>query len=481
MSVIDRETLLRNFERQIDAESAALFVGAGMSRAAGFVDWKNLMREVAEELHLDVEKETDLIALAQFHHNQRRNRSAINQRLVEEFSRDAAPTENHSIIAQLPISVVWTTNYDHLLENAYGEMHRRIDIKRRDVDFAVSKPRTDVTICKMHGDVDMPDEAVLTKEDYATFEQRRPLFSVHLSGQLVSRSFLFLGYSFSDPNVDYILTRIRAYLRDNKREHYCVMRDVARVDCEDEAEYHYRKRQLELRIEDLQNYGIQTHLVQQYSEVTEILRELRRRAVRRNVFVSGSAHDFAPLGQTRLESLARHLGAELIRHNCNLISGLGLGIGGAVAIGVLEELYRSPAPQLAERAVFRPFPQVAPSQGDLSDIWERYRQEMLASAGVAIFIAGNKLAQDSGEVVLANGSIREFQIAVARGAYPIPIGATGHVAEQLYGEVLSNMSKYYGKHAKKVEPCLRTLADAEAGEGEWFSAIFAIIKEITRS
>lgn len=109
MSKITKKGLLRDFQRSMDAGSAALFIGAGMSRAAGYVDWQELLREIADDLGLDVERETDLIALAQYHKNARKSRAAINTRLITEFSKEAEATENHELIAQLPISPVVLT------------------------------------------------------------------------------------------------------------------------------------------------------------------------------------------------------------------------------------------------------------------------------------------------------------------------------------------------------------------------------------
>lgn len=477
MSEISKNVLLNNFQREMDSDTVAFFLGAGMSRPAGFVSWKELMREIAEELDLDVDKETDLIALAQFHKNRRRNRHKINQLLVTEFTKDATITQNHRLMASLPVSTVWTTNYDHLMENAYIEAHKRVDVKRRPADLATTKARAAVTIYKMHGDIDAPDEAVLTKDDYAAFESKRSLFSVQFRGHLVSKSFLFLGYSFSDPNIDYILARIRAALDDNKREHYCVMRRVVKEGGLTDADVEYQQRQLSLRIEDLKNYGIQTLVVDSYSEITDLLVELNRRAVRKNVFVSGSADDFHPLGKDRLEGLARSLGTTVIEQDYNLISGMGLGIGGAVTIGALEALYRSPTSQIEERTVLRPFPQVPPSSGSLGDIWERYRQDMISKAGFAIFLAGNK-RDPAGAVVDADGVVREFEIAVEHGVYPIPIGATGHAAKTLSDRVLADLTKYFPNHAAKVKTPLTTLADDSAGEAKWLEAVFNIIKTI---
>jgi hypothetical protein len=293
----------------------------------------------------------------------------------------------------------------------------------------------------------------------------------------VAGGFLFLGYSFSDPNIDYILARIRAALNDNKREHYCVMRKVVREGDLTDADVEYQQRQLVLRIEDLKNYGIQTILVDKCSDITDLLVELNRRSVRKNIFVSGSADEFLPLGKDRLEGFARSLGTKIIEQDCNLISGIGLGIGGAVTIGALEALYVLPTSQLEERTVLRPFPQVPPSSGSLGDIWERCRQDMISKAGFAIFLAGNK-RDAAGAVVDASGVVREFEIAVEHGVYPIPVGATGHVAKTLSTRVLADLMRYFPSHAAKVKASLTVLADDSAGEAKWLEAIFSIVKTI---
>src|SRR6476659_10238195 len=102
-------------------------MGAGVSKAAGFVDWKSLMRDVAKDLHLDVDRETDLIAIAQYHENEMGGRGALNRLLIEEFTRDATITQNHRLITTLPVRTIWTTNYDKLIETAYREAHKRPD------------------------------------------------------------------------------------------------------------------------------------------------------------------------------------------------------------------------------------------------------------------------------------------------------------------------------------------------------------------
>lgn len=167
-----------------------------------------------------------------------------------------------------------------------------------------------------------------------------------------------------------------------------------------------------------------------------------------------------------------------MRNDLNVVSGLGLGIGGAVVVGALEETFRERAAEVDQHVTLRPFPQVEPAGGKRDELWEQYRQEMIAKVGLAIFIAGNTHDSASGGVVEAAGVLREFEIAVEREVYPIPIGATGHAAATVAACVLADPTKYYGDAAPKVVPHLTTLNDTSAGETKWLAAVVAIVKLI---
>jgi NAD-dependent SIR2 family protein deacetylase len=115
----DREAFLEKYLAELRNDNAAVFVGAGLSKSAGFVDWIGLLEPVARQLGLDSKKESDLVGVAQFHVNANgSNRSALNQLLIDNFSDLPQPTENHNILARLPIRIFWTTNYDRLVETS---------------------------------------------------------------------------------------------------------------------------------------------------------------------------------------------------------------------------------------------------------------------------------------------------------------------------------------------------------------------------
>ena len=155
----------------------------------------------------------------------------------------------------------------------------------------------------------------------------------------------------------------------------------------------------------------------------------------------------------KAESFVRSLSQALIKNDNRIVSGFGLGVGSQVITGVLEELYQHQGKRLHDQLILRPFPQGADAQKQ----WETYRQEMIAHAGIAVFIFGNKL--QAGSVVPANGVRREFEIAKANGLLLIPIGATGYMAQELWQEITDNFDAYYPKHPE-LKPLFAVLGDA---------------------
>jgi NAD-dependent SIR2 family protein deacetylase len=215
------EAFIRDYAKDLDAGNAAIFAGAGMSKSAGYVNWPELLREIASEIGLDIDREQDLISLAQFHVNQLRGSSKLARRIVEEFSHQAEPSDTHKILAQLPIRTYWTTNYDTLIEDAIKAALKVPDIKHDIDQLTTSRPKRDAIIYKMHGDVHHANRAILYKEQYEQYYQSHGPFVTTLMGDLVSKTFLFIGFSFTDPNLDYVLSRLHA---PTKRNHYCFMK-----------------------------------------------------------------------------------------------------------------------------------------------------------------------------------------------------------------------------------------------------------------
>lgn len=390
----DIEAFIEEFLAEMIEGNAAVFAGAGLSMPAGFVDWRNLIAPLMRELQLDVTLETDLVAAAQFHVNANgKNRHKLHQAVISALSPDKPPTRNHQLLARLPIKTWWTTNYDKLIENALRDAGRVVDVKSATQQLAVTRTGRDVTLYKMHGDVDRPDEAVATKDDYEKYELVRGAFTSALAGDLVEKTFLFLGFSFTDPNLEHVLTRVRLTFKENQRRHFAVFKNRSKLNGEsDETFNHHRIRQA-LVIEDLKRFNVRVLLVDDYSEITGILEELQQRYSRRTIFVSGSAADFSPWGEQAVSSFCRALGRALVSRGSRIATGLGSGIGDGVLSGALADLLDSRR-KVDDGLILRPFPQGFEDEERRRQVWDDYRREILSHCGISIFLFGNKQVGD---------------------------------------------------------------------------------------
>ena len=436
------DSFVETYVQALHDRNAAIFAGAGLSIPAGMVNWKDLLKGIASDIGLDIRKEDDLVTLAQFHVNEHRGRHRLNQALIHEFAKRAKITQNHKLIAALPIRTFWTTNYDGLIEEALREAGKTPDVKVTVENLATTVPRRDAVVYKMHGDVSLPDKAVITKDDYEAYSTTRHLFSLALQGDLVSKTFLFIGFSFNDPNLSYILGRIRLLLGENRREHYCLLRKVQRKDFAKVADFHYARAKQDLQVSDLKRYGIVGLLMEDYGHYTNVLRRISVRYKMGRVFISGSAAQYSPWTDHQAHQLIQEISHSLIHAGFGIVSGFGEGVGPYVLNGVFEQLDQEGTQVIDDRLVLRPFPIAIPDAADRKRRWTAYRKDMLTYAGIAVFVFGNK-RDSSGKVVAADGMEEEFHLAVSKRLAVLPIGCTGSTAAALHQRVLDNFSVYY--------------------------------------
>ncbi|MEQ1119297.1 SIR2 family protein [Acinetobacter junii] len=261
-------------------------------------------------------------------------------------------------------------------------------------------------------------------------------FYTALRGDLLTKKFLFLGFSFADPNIDYILGKIRASYSEHHQTHYCILKRVQRLENEELADFEYRERKQKYFIDDLQRVGVETLLVKEYSEITDILIAVEREFKRKTIFISGAAHDFSPFSKENVEKFIFELSKEIIKLDFRIVTGFGLGIGSSVIAGAIEELLLSGKRITEDELILRPFPQTTSGEKNLGELWSAYRKDMISFAGISLFLFGNKYDQKTEKVIDSSGMIEEFEIAKANNCVLLPIGATGSMAQKLADKVL---------------------------------------------
>lgn len=474
---MDKELFIKEFSKAIHEGNAAIFAGAGTSVSAGFVNWKELVRPFSEEIKLDIEKETDLIGVTQYYINAKRHRANINQAIIDNFLSQEAETDVMNLLTRLPISTYWTTNYDTVIEKGLENNHRKADVKRKETNLAYSVPNRDAVVYKMHGDVMLPEEAVISKDDYARYSNDHSLFITALHGDLVSKTFLFVGFSFEDPNLDSILGKLHVLLKENTREHFCIQKKVSKSDFNalgktDEVindEFTYALIKQDLKINDLKRYGIETVLVDEYSEIPQLILKIEEEYLKKTIFISGSISGYnTTWSEENVNKYCYNLSNFLISENYKIISGFGFGIGSSIINGALDKIYESKYRHVNEYLGLFPFPQYEIGGKNLAERWTENRKEMISSAGVCIFIFGNK-ADSNGNIVDATGMLEEFEIARKTGKIIIPIASTGFTAKRIFKEMKeSKKFRYLDNYWDILE--------SEADSKKVFSAINSIIK-----
>lgn len=197
------------------------FVGAGISRSVSWGErkrgpsWEEVVDEAARQLEFTSAsllrvRGTDLQILEYF-----RERHGGLSPLINWLVRELDPPDDvlrasiiHRELAAMSQSrIVYTTNFDNFLERSLrlnGRECRCVAVER-EMGLA---DRDGTEIVKFHGDLDHPDEMVLSESQFERRLRLQSAMDSRLRADILGRALLFLGYSFRDPNVAYLFRLI---------------------------------------------------------------------------------------------------------------------------------------------------------------------------------------------------------------------------------------------------------------------------------
>lgn len=283
---IARFELVEEYGEAVLSGNAALFVGAGISQGAGLPGWDGLLDPIRTSCN--VPKHNDYPLVAEYIANELTNGvPGLHEYILSELTKSPFRAEiNQRLIARLRVPQVWTTNYDPLLEMAMtaAGVDHAVAVDEKTIRLIASNQRA---VIKMHGSIGgspLGWEAppVITRTDYERYEIDHPRMWTVLRATYLSRTMLFLGFSFVDPNVEILLRLARTLGTATGDRHVAVLKtpDPHKTD---ELRLH------QLRIEDFQSSGIRVCEIADYGEITDILTQLLRRTRPARLFVSGSA------------------------------------------------------------------------------------------------------------------------------------------------------------------------------------------------
>ena len=326
-----KKQFISDFSAAMLENNAAIFAGAGLSVPSGYVNWKELLRQFSDSIGLNIDKEYDLISVAQYYKNSAQSKNQISQKLIQEFTKDSKDNNLLTLLTSMPIETFWTTNYDHLIEDNLKKAGKRVDIKIDNNDLSITPPNIDATVYKFHGDISRPYEAILTRDDYESFDKSHKLFIQTLRGDLISKTFVFVGYSLNDPDIQQILSKIRLLIGENIRMHYCFRKnltiDMFENSQDPESELEYGKIKQEHEINDLKRYGIHTILIEDYNEIDELFNQSYKLCLTNSVFIAGSCRNYGEWDEDSATEFLYLLGYKLIANEIIVGNGNIEGVG----------------------------------------------------------------------------------------------------------------------------------------------------------
>ena len=225
-----------------------LFVGAGLSRPAGYPGWGELMRQVVEATSVQLgdaagkEELESLLAQSKFAEVADQCRTLLGRtffgRLLRSIlARSVQPPEDtHRAIVQTPYACVVTTNFDTLLEDAFAKWSD-FGIPRAPTGMELAQHGTLLLdgaffVLKAHGTIHDDASMVFTSEDYRRITHANPAFQAVMSSLLLSHAVLFVGYSLGDPNFRLLMDSQLSTFGSDAPPRYALMENVGAAERE---------------------------------------------------------------------------------------------------------------------------------------------------------------------------------------------------------------------------------------------------------
>jgi hypothetical protein len=178
----------------------SLFLGAGVSRAAGLPLWEDLIVELMDAAGIDEQDRAAVRRLevpdqAEFCARRLEGGGAALTAWLKERFGPRPHALAHSLLAALPVREAVTTNWDALFEQAVRDTGRSIAALPYD-----DPADADAWLLKLHGDVAHGDDLVVRRSDYLRFGTEQSALAGVVQSLLFTRHMLFVGFSLVDDN-----------------------------------------------------------------------------------------------------------------------------------------------------------------------------------------------------------------------------------------------------------------------------------------
>ena len=207
----DLEEIARYRAEQMRKGKVSIFVGAGVSAAAGLPTWAALLHELnqtgdgAKFEGLDDLDPRDQAVLLERAAQRDGDQSGFLGHVADRLTADRYALA-HGLITSLPVTELITTNFDELLEMAARSDGRDLSV----IPFTPAE--ADRWLLKLHGTASEPESLVFTRSGYLEAPRQRSALFGLVRARMLTRHMLFVGYSLSDEDFHEVVHDVRLAL-----------------------------------------------------------------------------------------------------------------------------------------------------------------------------------------------------------------------------------------------------------------------------
>ncbi|GEC78301.1 SIR2 family protein [Flavobacterium aquatile] len=223
------DNITQQLINKISQKSVVIFVGAGLSLQAGLPNWNSLVEKILDGISAKEPKSekikaalnddvlTPLEVLTKISHF-REDAIEILEKEIRKFD-GSNPTPIHNKLCKLSKHII-TTNYDELLEKALPNFEKICYSNEFKVAHLSQYPEY---IFKIHGDIHEPNKCILFPTEYEELYSTEEKSSIFELKKIISdKSILFIGFSLTDPYINFILDYISNLYSGFSPDHYII-------------------------------------------------------------------------------------------------------------------------------------------------------------------------------------------------------------------------------------------------------------------
>lgn len=198
------------------------FVGAGLSMCFNLPSWEELIDIIADELEWDpgvFKLSGNFWQLAGYYKAVKGTIGELRSRLDKKFNptdEQIMSSKAHTAITKMALPAIYTTNFDNIIERAFQLNKKEYRVIRNLGDIAV-QPSEMTEIVKFHGTFEDDESLVLTEADYFDRLDFETPLDIKLRADILGKSLLFIGYSFGDINLRYMLHKLHKLRKGERR------------------------------------------------------------------------------------------------------------------------------------------------------------------------------------------------------------------------------------------------------------------------